>query len=154
LISLDKVRLDLHKEEIFFVVTFGNLFFHLSFTMIKYKKQIIVCIIEYSACHSYVSMESDHGVLKIASLDTLISLYFSLGLLHTRLFNIGSMECMAVKLVEISMKSRKQHDSFVFPFVSVRCSGHQSSLPSLIRAKVNRITKKKNVINRTFRKRR
>jgi hypothetical protein len=99
-------------------------------------------------------MESDHGVLKIASLDTLISLYFSLGLLHTRLFNIGSMECMAVKLVEISMKSRKQHDSFVFPFVSVRCSGHQSSLPSLIRAKVNRITKKKNAINRTFRKRR
>ena len=124
------------------------------FTMIKYKKQIIVCIIEYSACHSYVSMESDHGILKIASLDTLISLYFSLGLLHTRLFNIGSMECMAVKLVEISMKSRKQHNSFVFPFVSVRCSGHQSSLPSLIRAKVNRITKKKNTVNRTFRKRR
>jgi len=118
------------------------------FTLIKYGKYIIACIIEYSACHSYVTVQSSMGILKIASMDTLITLYFSLGLVHTPLFNIGSMECMASKLVEISMKSRYKHDNYIFPFISVKCSGYQATLPSLIRAKVNRITQKKRVINR------
>lgn len=113
------------------------------FNMIRYGKQIIACIIEYSACHAYITAPSHHHNVKIASLDTLITLYFSLGLLHKRLFNIGSMECMALKLVEISMKAREDYGESDMPFISVKCSGHQTSLPSLIREKVNRITRKR-----------
>jgi len=114
------------------------------FTMVRYGKQIIVCIIEYSACHAYITVPSHNSTIKIASLDTLISLYFSLGLLHTRLFNIGSMECMALKLVEINMKARDDYGEYLFPFISVKCSGHQTTLPSLIREKLQRITRKRN----------
>jgi len=122
------------------------------FTMIKYGKQIIACIIQYSACHSYINADSPYGKIKIASIDTLITLYFSLGLLQKRLFNIGSIECMANKLIEISMKIRSR-DNYKFPFISVKCSGHQTSLPSLIRAKINRISrKKKNVNRKTYRR--
>lgn len=113
------------------------------FNMIRYGKQIIACIIEYSACHAYITAPSNHHNIKIASLDTLITLYFSLGLLHKRLFNIGSMECMALKLVEISMKAREDYGESDMPFISIKCSGHQTSLPSLIREKVNRITRKR-----------
>jgi hypothetical protein len=113
------------------------------FNMIRYGKQIIACIIEYSACHAYITAPSHHHTIKIASLDTLITLYFSLGLLHKRLFNIGSMECMALKLVEISIKTREDYGESDMPFISVKCSGHQTSLPSLIRQKVNRITRKR-----------
>ena len=124
-------------------------------TMIKYGKQIVACIIEYSACHSYINAESQYGKIKIASLDTLITLYFSLGLINRRLFNIGSIECMANKLVEISMKIRNNYGYDKFPFISVKCRGHQTSLPSLIRAKVNRISRKKRNANRkTYRYRR
>ena len=122
-------------------------------TMIKYGKQIIACIIEYSACHSYINAESQYGKIKIASLDTLITLYFSLGLLNRRLFNIGSIECMANKLIEISMKIRNNYGYDKLPFISLKCSGHQTSLPSLIRAKVSRISrKKKNVNRKTYRR--
>ena len=122
-------------------------------TMIKYGKQIVACIIEYSACHSYINAESQYGKIKIASLDTLITLYFSLGLLNRRLFNIGSIECMANKLIEISMKIRNNYGYDKLPFISLKCSGHQTSLPSLIRAKVSRISrKKKNVNRKTYRR--
>ena len=125
------------------------------FTMIKYGKQIIACIIEYSACHSYINAESHFGKIKIASLDTLITLYFSLGLINKRLFNIGSIECMANKLIEISMKIRNNYGNSKLPFISVKCSGHQTSLPSLIREKVNRISRKKKALNRkTYRQQR
>jgi hypothetical protein len=56
---------------------------------------------------------------------------------------MGSMECLANHLVKISIKARENPDTFGFPFISLKCSGHQTSLPSLIRAKVKRITQKK-----------
>lgn len=125
------------------------------FTMITSGRQIIACIIEYSACHAYVRIPMNKGHIKIASLDTLITLYFSLGLLHTKLFNIGSMECMASKLVEISMKTRTKYGTSIIPFISVTCEGYQKTLPSLIREKVERITRKRsNEKKKTFKKRR
>ena len=53
------------------------------------------------------------------------------------------MECMANKLVEIYIKTHTTYDSSVFPSISITCDGHQKTLPSLIREKVQRITKKK-----------
>ena len=54
------------------------------------------------------------------------------------------MECLANNLVKINIESRKDGgDDFALPFVSIKCAGRQTSLPSLIRAKVKRITQKK-----------
>ena len=76
-------------------------------------------------------------------MDTLITLYFGLGLFDSRFYDMGSMECLANHLVRISIKARENPDEFAFPFISIKCSGHQTSLPSLIREKVKRITQKK-----------
>ena len=101
-------------------------------------------IIHQSACHSYLNIPvHDHKLIRIASMDTLITLYFGLGLLHSPLFDMGSMECLAHELVQISIKARRHSDQFIFPFISIKCTGHQTTLPSLIRAKVSRITEKK-----------
>jgi hypothetical protein len=82
--------------------------------------------------------------MRIASMDTLITLYFGLGLFDSKFYNMGSMECLANNLVKLNIESRKDgNDNFAFPFISVKCAGHQTSLPSLIRAKVKRITQKK-----------
>jgi hypothetical protein len=105
----------------------------------------LVFIIDQTACHSYFHISiSDGKILRIASMDTLITLYFSLGLIETSFFDIGSMECLANHLVEISIKARNHPDNFTFPFISIQCVGHQTTLPSLIRAKVKRLTNKKN----------
>jgi hypothetical protein len=77
-------------------------------------------------------------------MDTLITLYFSLGLIKSSFFDMGAMECLANQLVHININARNKPEQFIFPFISITCSGHQTSLPSLIRAKVQRITQKKN----------
>lgn len=109
----------------------------------------LIFIIHQTACHSYfnIPIHSLHhysnSTLRIASMDTLITLYFSLGLIKSKWLNLGSMECLANELVQLNIKARKYDNHYVFPFISILCSGHQTSLPSLIRSKVQRITSKK-----------
>lgn len=104
----------------------------------------LIFIIDQTACHSYFNIPLNDGkIMRIASMDTLITLYFSLGLVDSRYFDMGSMECLANELIAISIKARENPDEFAFPFISIKCSGHQTSLPSLIRSKVKRITAKK-----------
>jgi len=92
----------------------------------------------------------DNKILRIASMDTLITLYFSLGFIQSKFFNIGSMECLANQLVQLNIYARSHPDQFYFPFVSLECSGHQSTLPSLIRSKVKRITAKKQELKKVL----
>ena len=115
-----------------------------SMKVISQGNKSLVFIIDQTACHSYFNIPiSDGKIMRIASMDTLITLYFGLGLFDSKFFDMGSMECLANKLVQISIKARETPDTFVFPFISIKCTGHQTSLPSLIRAKVKRITQKK-----------
>ena len=117
--------------------------------IIQRGKQPIVFIIEQSACHAYFDVSiKDDKTLRVASMDTLITLYFSLGFVQSRYFNLGSMECLANQLVQLSIHTRKNPDNFSFPFISLDCSGHQSSISSLIRSKVERITAKKKEIRK------
>ena len=121
-------------------------------------KQPLVVIIQEVACHGYHTVSIKGGsTLRVASLDTLITLYFSLRFIQTKLFDVGSMECLANELVNISIQVRKNPDEFAFPFISLECSGHQTTLPSLIRARRHRITEKKKnqpSYRRTMQKRR
>ena len=113
--------------------------------VICHGKDTLVFIIKESQCHSYINMIIDKNtVMRIASMDTLITLYFSLGLIKSSFFDMGAMECLANQLVHININARNKPEQFIFPFISIKCSGHQTSLPSLIRAKVQRITQKKN----------
>ena len=114
-------------------------------------RSTLVIIIEQSACHSYINIGikdeiSDglsHSILRIASMDTLITLFFSLGFVQNRFFDRGAMDALANQLVEINMRARRNADHTIFPFLSIRCAGHQTSLPSLIRAKLKRMTQRK-----------
>jgi len=116
-----------------------------SIKVVAQGSKALVIIVDQTACHAYfnVPLRSEGKVIRIASLDTLITLYFGLGLLDSSFFDMGSMECLANKLVEISIRARRDVDKFPFPFISIKCAGHQTSLPSLIREKVRRITLKK-----------
>ncbi len=123
--------------------------------MLKQGTKILVYIIQQVACHSYYNIPlSDTsnvkgGLLRIASMDTLITLFFSLGLVSSRYIDVRSIECLANEMVEISIKARKNSDKFPFPFISLKCAGYQTSLSSLVKAKVERIKhntrRKKNI---------
>jgi hypothetical protein len=116
-----------------------------SMKVITHGKKALVFIIDQTACHSYFNVPiMDKKIMRIASIDTLITLYFGLGLFDSKFYDMGSIECLANNLVKINIESRKDGlDDFAFPFISIKCAGHQTSLPSLIREKVKRITQKK-----------
>jgi len=117
--------------------------------VISQGKKNLVFIIEQSACHSYFNIPINKFTnVKIASMDTLITLYFSLGIIESKFFNIGSMECLANKLVEISSKSRTMKTPL--PFISIKCIGYQPSFPSLIREKIKRTKQMKYIKNATI----
>jgi hypothetical protein len=101
-------------------------------------------LISESACHSYynVPLENDK-YLRIATIDTLVTLFFGLSLLKYKFSSLRALECLANELVEISYRARAKPDLFPFPFISLTCSGHQTGISSLIREKVKRIKKKK-----------
>jgi hypothetical protein len=104
----------------------------------------LVFIIDQIGCQSYFNVKLDKiRVMRIATLDVLITLYFSLGISDSKLFNMGSMECLANKLVELSIKTRNKPDNFAFPFISIKCVGHQPTFSSLIRERVKRHTQGK-----------
>ena len=108
---------------------------------VGYRGSSIACvIIQESACHSYYTLPLRFGeALRMASLDTLITLYFSMGLSNS-LNGLGSsLECAAQELVEVSFRARADPAKFPFDFISLKCSGHQETMPSLIRAKVRRM---------------
>jgi hypothetical protein len=97
-------------------------------------------LLNQSACHSYYSLPLKYGkTMRVATLDTLITLYFSMALLKYKHMSLSSLECLAQELVTISYRARSRPESFPFPFVSLTCAGHQTGLPSLIRAKVKRL---------------
>jgi hypothetical protein len=101
----------------------------------------ILVLIDQTACHAYYTVPLKHGSsLRIATLDTLITLYFALGLLKYRFIDLGALECLAQELVELSYRARNSPDTFPFEFISLECSGHQKRLASLIREKIQRIT--------------
>jgi len=124
-----------------------------SLHVLHQKQAPLVIIIEQSACHSYINIPIKDGtvignglinkVLRIASMDTLITLYFTFGFVQNKFFERGAMDCLANQLVDLSIRARRDPTSFIFPFVSIRCAGHQLSISSLIRAKLYRMTAKK-----------
>ena len=99
-----------------------------------------VVILEQTACHSYYDIPiKGQPTLRAATLDTLITLYVSMGLLKYKFMSLKGLECLAKELVEISFRARSKPDTFPFEFISLTCDGKQTSLPSLIRSKVRRI---------------
>jgi hypothetical protein len=134
--------------------------------VIIYKGSAIVAIVvEEGACYSYnrVSLQVDGGELLVASLDTVIRLFYQLSLLRDfPPISETSINCVAQNLVDLSMKIRNGAVQTKFPLFSIECSGHQPTKGSLLRAKrlrgkLRRLTrkgaasqKKKEVVGQTL----
>jgi hypothetical protein len=105
---------------------------------------VFLCVKEVY-CNSYNEVNiPGRRVLRVASLDTAITLFYSLTFVKG-LDGIvpSSTGCFASTLVEISRTTRDAGKSSVFPLFSTSCSGHQPSKPSLLRAKASRIRRLK-----------
>ena len=113
-------------------------------TIFMRRDQPFLILVAETACHAYYDIPLKTGQkLRAATIDTLITLYFALNLLKYKFRSLGSLGCLAKELVDISFRARNNPLLFPFPFISLKCSGHQMGIPSLIRSKVRRIRTEK-----------
>lgn len=128
----------------------------------------VVLLIQETACHSFYNWKLPSGEnLKIASVDTLVTLFFALGLRGegTKLTRsvavfLGGFESLAKQIISISKKTRSLETNFPFPFVSLDCEGYQRTYKSLLKDKLARMKRttirqklaeiKKRVLNSRF----
>jgi hypothetical protein len=108
---------------------------------IKQHGRIVVVFIDLEFCLSYNTVTLPNvGPLRVASLDTAITLYYQLAFLRG-LDGIvpKSIQCFADQLMSISKRTRDRGHGGRFPLFVTTCSGHQPSKASLLRAKAERV---------------
>jgi hypothetical protein len=116
-------------------------------TMVEYYGWPLILYVQESACHAYNTLTMKDGeFVKIATLDTLISLYLSMmisGRKQLKKFFPQSILCIANECIELNSYMRRYPEKSQFPFISLTCSGYQKGLPTLLREKVARIQAEK-----------
>jgi hypothetical protein len=108
---------------------------------IKQHGRLIAVVIDLEFCLSYNTVELPSvGPLRVASLDTAITLYYILTFVRG-LDGIvpKSIHCFADQLVNISRRTRDRDHAGKFPLFVTTCAGHQPSKSSLLRAKAERV---------------
>jgi hypothetical protein len=112
---------------------------------ISLKGRIIFLAAAERFCHAYntVTLRNDMK-LKIAALDTAITLFYSLTFVRgLEGFVPKSLRCFANELISISMRTRDSGISGKFPLFPITCQGHQPTKPTLLREKAARVVKEK-----------
>lgn len=112
--------------------------------IIRKNRQVVAYLIDETSCNSYNEVTTENaGTLRIASLDTLIYLYLMLGLLTDETKTLGiSLVCLAQRYVELLNKMRTSRFSR-FPLFTIKCSGHQRGIKSLLRERAKRAEKER-----------
>ena len=108
---------------------------------IKNNGKLVVLLVTQNACNAYNTVELSGGKkLRIAALDTAITLYYTLTFVRGMDGIVPkSVHCFADSLVDISMHTRDRGEGGIFPLFVESCEGHQPSKASLIKAKVERV---------------
>jgi len=118
-----------------------------AYVEVRYKDVPAVLLIEETACHSYLTFPVEDGrSICIASLDTLITLYYAIAIFTAKARQyIPNIEATAAKLVVIDEKNRVAKNPKIpaFPLI---CHGYQKGYPTLLREKMERTKKEKKLL--------
>lgn len=107
--------------------------------------KLLVLLIKEDYCHAYNEVQLPEGkMLRIASLDTAITLFYQLTYVRGMEGIVpSSVHCFADMLVDISSRTRDKGKSGAYPAFAITCHGHQPTKASLLKAKAERVKKHK-----------
>ena len=115
--------------------------------VLSFKGMPLAVIVQETACHAYNEIALKEGrKLRIGTLETLLTLYFSLYLFTKKEENSHleySLQCLTQKLAELGTAFHKLGANAPFPVFSIQCSGYQKGYATLLREKYARIKKEK-----------
>ena len=114
-------------------------------SVVSYRKMPFVEILQETSCNAFTRLKLPGGKeLLVASLETMITLYFSL-MMFTKDEKILQfyMTCLCQKLVEMSEAIQRKGRAGPIPAFSIECSGYQKGFATLLREKFSRIAREK-----------
>jgi len=108
---------------------------------LMHNGKIYALLVEVSACHSYNTIiYKKHSELRVASLDTLITLFYGLSFIKGLEGLVSSsFSCIANSIAALSSKTRDLGKNSGLEPIPLTCMGHQPSKESLLLAKYLRI---------------
>ena len=114
---------------------------------VRYKGMPVVLLVEETACHSYLTFPLKDGrSICIASLDTLINLYYSVAIFTGKARQyIPKIESKIAKFVTLDEKNRVSISPKIpaFPLI---CHGYQKGYSTLLREKAKRVKQEKKLL--------
>jgi len=111
---------------------------------LRHNGKSIAIIFKEVACHAYLNFPTDDGrSIAIASLDTLITLYYTFAIFTVRARSLfPNIDQKIAKFIELSEKNRGLVDPHI-PSFPLSCRGYQKGLSTLMREKYYRIQREK-----------
>jgi len=114
---------------------------------VTYKNVPAILLIKETACHSYLTFPVGDGrSIHLASLDTLITLYYSIAIFTVKARQyIPRIETKIASLVRLDEKNRVAKDPKIpaFPLI---CHGYQKGYSTLLKEKIERVKEEKKLL--------
>ena len=109
---------------------------------VRYNDVPVALILQETACHAYLNFPLKDGrSIAIASLDTLITLYYSLPIFTKRAKQlIPGIDSKIATFLTLDEENRKSSTPKI-PSFPINCIGYQKGYPTLLREKVLRLKK-------------
>lgn len=104
----------------------------------------VAILVRETACHAFLHFQTDDGRnIQIASLDTLITLYYGIVLFTNQARQVlPGLAAALPRLIRINEQNRARKHLFI-PAFPLKCAGYQKGYPTLLREKVVRIQEEK-----------
>jgi hypothetical protein len=90
----------------------------------------IVFIYEPLACHSYNTINEHGMIIKVATIDTMLSFYLAFLYANRKYYNKERILCMAAYLFDVQEKNRLEQKGVLKRF-SINCVGHQDTVEEM-----------------------
>ena len=103
----------------------------------------VAFIYEPLGCHSYNSIKIDKKIVKVATIDTMLSFYLAFLYADRLYYDEDRILCMAEQLFIVQQKNRLSQKGLLKRF-SVNCYGTQKTLTSIRTEKTNKFKELKN----------
>jgi hypothetical protein len=94
------------------------------------EKDTIAFIYKPVGCHSYNNIHVDGKVVKIATIDTMLSFYLAFLYTNRGYFDPDRILCMSQFLFDVEQKNRLEQKGVLRRF-SITCYGHQNSIEEI-----------------------
>ena len=110
---------------------------------ISIDKDTVAFIYEPLACHSYNTIKISNKIIKIATIDTMLSFYLAFIYANRPYYDYDRLQCMSQYLFQVQAKNRLQQKGLLKRF-SLNCYGQQQTLENMRAEKTDKFKELKN----------